>query len=207
MMKHFAIDLIQEYGTEELPDTERVVNPSWRVLDKSHNSIQNKLRYRLARFAEMSLHPKTENNAVKYEKWVTKKAELLEQFESELDELKMKFKKEPKHIAWSELDEEDKFFRLPQGRKRLTDTVKMIAYRAESSMASILKAQTVDMAAARRLLQDLYVTEAEILPLPEENILHVRVHSASRQLRMKRSPNFSMNSIQLRSATPEQTCL
>jgi Transposase protein len=183
MMKHFAIDLLQEYGTEELPDTERVVNPSWRVLDKSRNSIQNKLLYRLARFAEMSLHPKTEDNAVKYEKWVTKKAELLEQieqFESELDELKMKLKKEPKHIAWSELAEEDKFFRLPQGRKRLTDTVKMIAYRAESSMASILKAQTVDMAAARRLLQDLYVTEADILPRPEENILHVLVHSASR---------------------------
>ncbi len=183
MMKHFTIDLLQEYGTEELPDTEQVVNPSWRVLNKSRNSIQNKLRYRLARFAEMSLHPKTEDNAVIYEKWVTKKAGLLEQieqYESELDELKMKLKKEPKHITWSELPEEDKFFRLPQGRKRLTDTVKMIAYRAESSMASILKEHTVDMASARRLLQDLYVTEADILPQPEKNILHVRVHSASR---------------------------
>jgi len=92
----------------------------------------------------------------------------------------MKLKKEPKHITLSELPEEDKFFRLPQGRKRLTDTVKMIAYRAESSMASILKEHTVDMASARRLLQDLYVTEADILPQPEKNILHVRVHSASR---------------------------
>jgi hypothetical protein len=183
MMKHFAIDLLQEYGTEELPDTEQVVNPSWRVLNKSRNSIQNKLRYRLARFAEMSLHPKTEDNAVTYEKWVAKKAELLEEielYESELDELKMKLKKEPKHITWSELAEEDKFCRLPQGRKRLTDTIKMVAYRAESSMASILKEHTVDMAAARRLLQDLYVTEADILPQPKKNILHVRVHSASR---------------------------
>lgn len=183
MMKHFAIDLLQQYGTEELPDTELVVNPSWRVLDKSRNSIQNKLRYRLARFAEMSLHPKTEDNAVAYQKWMTKKSDLLEQiglYESELEDLKMRLKKEPKHITWSELPEEDKFFRLPQGRKRLTDTVKMIAYRAESAMASILKAQTIDLAAARRLLQDLYVTEADILPQPEENVLHVRVHSASR---------------------------
>jgi len=38
---------------------------------------------------------------------------------------------------------EDKFFRLPQGRNRLTDTVKMIAYGAESAMAGILKSQTV----------------------------------------------------------------
>lgn len=183
MMEHFAIDLLQEYGTEELPGTERVVNPSWRVLDKSRNSIQNKLRYRLARFADMTLHPETEDNAVKYGKWVTKKADLLEQIEqykSELDDLKTKLKKEPKHITWAELSEEDKFLRLPQGRKRLTDTVKMIAYRAESAMAGILKSQTVDMAAARRLLQDLYVTEADVLPQPEENLLHVRVHGASR---------------------------
>jgi hypothetical protein len=183
MMEHFAIDLLQAYGTEELPDTERVVNPSWRELDKSRNSIQNKLRYRLARFADMSLYPATEDNAVKYEKWVTKKADLLEQIEqyrSELDDLKMKLKKEPKHITWAELPEEDKFFRLPQGRKRLTDTVKMIAYRAESAMAGIIKSQTVDMAAARRILQDLYVTEADVLPQPEENLLHVRVHGAAR---------------------------
>ena len=92
----------------------------------------------------------------------------------------MKLKKEPKHITLSELPEEDKFFRLPQGRKRLTDTVKMIAYRAESAMAGILKSQTVDMAAARRLLQDLYVTEADIFPQPAENRLHVRIHNASR---------------------------
>jgi len=183
MMEHFAIDLLQEYGTEELPDTERVVNPAWRVLDRSRNSIQNKLRHRRARFAEMTMHPEPENNAAKYEKWMTKKAQLLEQieqYEAELARLKIKLKEEPKHITWQELDEKDKFFRLLPGRKRLMDTVRMISYRAETAMAGLLKGPTVDTAAARRLLQDLYVTEADILPRPEENLLHVRVHNASR---------------------------
>ncbi len=183
MMEHFAIDLLQEYGTEDLPDTERVVNPAWRAFDRSRNSIQNKLRHRRARFAEMTMHPEPEDNVAKYEKWMTKKAELLEQieqYESELDRLKMKLKEEPKHITWEELDEKDKFFGLLPGRKRLMDTVRMISYRAETAMASLLKRPTVDMAAARRLLQDLYVTEADILPRPEEDLLHVRVHNASR---------------------------
>ena len=183
MMEHFAIDLLQEYGTEELPDTERVVNPVWRALDRSRNSIQNKLRHRRARFAEMTMHPEPDDNAARYGKWMRKKAELLEQieqYESELGGLKMKLKEEPKHITWEELDEKDKFFGLLPGRKRLMDTVKMISYRAETAMASLLKGPTVDMAAARRLLQDLYVTEADILPRPEENLLHVRVHNASR---------------------------
>jgi hypothetical protein len=183
MMEHFAIDLLQEYGTEDLPDTERVVNPAWRALDRSRNSIKNKLRHRRARFAEMTMHPEPEDNAAKYEKWVTKKAQLLEQieqYESELVRLKIKLKEAPKHITWEELDEKDKFFRLLPGRKRLMDTVRMISYRAETAMAGLLKAPTADMAAARRLLQDLYVTEADILPRPEENLLHVRVHNASR---------------------------
>lgn len=183
MMEHFAIDLLQEYGTEDLPDTERVVNPAWRALDKSRNSVQNKLRHRRARFAQMTMHPESEDNAAKYEKWMTKKAQLLEQieqYESELDRLKIKLKEESKHITWEELDEKDKFFRLLPGRKRLMDTVRMISYRAETAMAGLLKGPTVDMAAARRLLQDLYVTEADILPRPKENLLHVRVHNASR---------------------------
>jgi len=183
MMQHFAIDLLQEYGTEEFPDTERVVNPAWRVLDRLRNSIQNKLRHRRARLTEMTMHPESEDNAAKYERWVTKKSQLFEQiehYEAELDRLKTKLKGEPKHITWVELDEKDRFFHLLPGRKRLMDTVKMISYRAETAMAGLLKGPTVDMAAARRLLQDLYVTEADILPRPEKNLLHVRVHNASR---------------------------
>lgn len=81
MMEHFAIDLLQEYGTEKLPDTEQVVNPVWRSLNNSRNSIQNKLRHQRARFTEMTMHPESEDNAKKYEKWMTKKAKLLEQIE------------------------------------------------------------------------------------------------------------------------------
>jgi hypothetical protein len=64
MMEHFAIDLLQEYGTENLPGTKRVVNPAWRELDRSRNSTQNKLRHQHARFAEMTLHPEPEDNMV-----------------------------------------------------------------------------------------------------------------------------------------------
>ena len=43
MMEHFAIDLLNEYRTEEIPDTKRpVVNPRWRDLDRQ-DSIKSKL--------------------------------------------------------------------------------------------------------------------------------------------------------------------
>jgi hypothetical protein len=183
MMQHFAIDLLQEYGTDDFPDTERVVNPAWRELHRVCNSVQNKLRYRRACFAEMSMHPESEDDKVRYDKWVQKKAALLEEiqhYEHQLDEEKAKLKKMPKHITWAQLEEKDRFHRLLPGRKRLMDTVRMIAYRAETAMAALLVGPTLDFPQARRLLQDLFVTEADILPDPENKLLHVRIHSASR---------------------------
>lgn len=182
MMQHFAIDLLVEYGTEDFPDTEQVVNPTWRELDKTRNSLVNKLRYRQARFTAMTMHPETEDNPVRYQKWLKKKADLLEQiqhFEHQLDEVKTKLKQTNKHITWGELEDEDKFHRLLSGRKQLIDTVRMIAYRAETTMSELLTGPAVDTAAARSLLQSLFVTEADILPVPENQLLRIRVHGAS----------------------------
>ncbi len=183
MMQHFDIDVILEYGTTEFPDTERVVNPTWRQLNRSRNSLQNKLRYRRARFAEMTMHPETEEKPGKYRKWLTKKANLLEEIENyeyQLEKLKAELKDTAKHIAWGQLDQKDKFLRLLPGRKRLMDTIRMIAYRAETAMIGLIPSPTVDSPKARRLLQDLFVTEADILPDPENRELIIRVHSASR---------------------------
>jgi len=183
MMQHFDIDVILEYGTTDFPDTEKVVNPTWRQLDRSRNSLQNKLRYRRARFAEMTMHPETEEKPAKYRKWLRKKAALLEEIENhehQLEKLKAELKDTAKHITWGQLDEKDKFLRLLPGRKRLMDTIRMIAYRAETAMVGLITGTTVDSPAARRLLQDLFVTEADILPNPENKQLIIRVHSASR---------------------------
>jgi len=170
------------YGTQDFPDTERVVNPAWRELDKTRNALLNKLRYRQACFTEMTMHPEAQDNQARFHKWLNKKADLLEQiqhFEHQLKGLKAKLKQTPKHITWAELKDQDKFYRLLPGRKRLMDTVRMIAYRTETAMVGLLTGPAIDSAAARRLLQDLFVTEADILPEPENQRLRIRIHGAS----------------------------
>ncbi len=87
-----------------------------------------------------------------------KKAELLEEielFECQLDEVKRQIKETPKHISFGELEDKDKFQRLRPGRKQLIGTVRMVAYRAETAMAGLLRSETVDTATARQLLIDL----------------------------------------------------
>ncbi len=70
-MKHFAIDLLSEYGTEEFPGKQRVVNPTWRELERQRRSLKSKLANRAARYAALELHPEMDDEKVA--KWKRQK--------------------------------------------------------------------------------------------------------------------------------------
>ena len=60
--------------------------------------------------------------------------------------------------------------------KHLIDTIKMIAYRAETAMASLLRESLSTPDEARRLLQALYQSEADLLPDHQQGTLTVQLH-------------------------------
>jgi len=183
MMEHFAIDILNEYALDDLPDTEQVVNPLWRNLNRQRNSVQSKLKTRQVRFAELTLHPASQDEPSKLALWEKRKAKLLEEiqgFERDIADLKARLKDTDKHIQWDQLDEQDRFKKPSVGRKRLMDSIRMIAYRAETAMSALITGPTIDTAAARRLLQDLFSTEADIFPDHENRRLLVSVHRGSR---------------------------
>ena len=181
MMQHFAIDLLNEYGTEEIPETKRpVVNPKWRELDRRKRSVKSKLTHRQARFAALTLHPESDEAAqVKWEKRKAELVEAIEQFEKELTDIDSELKKTPGHLAWDEMLETEKFQRLAPSRKQLVDTVKMIAYRAETALASIVREKLARTDDARSLLRDLFCSEADLVPDLQQGVLRVHVHPMS----------------------------
>jgi transposase/predicted nucleic acid-binding Zn-ribbon protein len=177
MMKHYAIDLLSEYGTEEFPGKQTVVNPAWRELDRQCHSLKSKLTHRRAQYAALDLHPEMDDKKVA--KWRSQKAELVEEIEPiehELEQLKEQLKNTPKHIDWRDLENEDKFERLKPSRKRLTDTIKMIAYRAETAMVNIVREELAREDDARSLIRDLYQSAADILPDLDAGVLTIQVH-------------------------------
>lgn len=180
-MEHFAIDLLSEYGTEEIPETKRpVVNPARRALDQRRRSLQSRLQQRHARYGALSLHG--ESDSAEVAQWLQDKAELVEQIqqlEHELDEVKKQQQDTPTHLSWKDLPQEAKCERLVPGRKRLLDTVKMIAYRAETAMAGIIREVLSRADDARALLRDLFTRTADILPDERSGTLAVRVHASS----------------------------
>jgi transposase len=179
MMEHFAIDALNEYRTEVIPGTTRpVVNPAWRELDRQCRGLKSKLIPRQARFAALMLHPQAEASEI--ENWERQKAELrgeIEQLEHEWAGLKEQMKSTPHHLIWDALPEDQKFERLAPSRKRLTDTVKLVAYRAETAMAMIVREEMSHVDEARALLCDLFRSDADLEPDAAAGLLTVRVHA------------------------------
>jgi len=96
--------------------------------------------------------------------------------EVEIDDLKRRRKNIQHHIPVNSLPEPDRFTRLRTERKHFIDTIKMIAYRAESSLASLLREHLSRLDDARALLRQIFQTEADLLPELATNTLTVSLH-------------------------------
>jgi hypothetical protein len=178
--EHYNLDRLIDYRTEVISEPLQVVNPDYRHLDGQVRSATGKLTRRLANFAALTLDEPIDPEHV--EPFIRRKAALQEEIEtmqSALDTLKTQRKETPHHITIDELPEEARFLQLSTRSKQLIDTIKMIAYRAETAMANSLREHLARPDEARRLLTALYTTEADLLPDPQAGILTVRLHHSA----------------------------
>ena len=140
MRQHYGLDRLVEYGTESIPDTVRVVNSVWRQLDSQIRSLRGQRQRSLAIFGAQSLAGELSETAVT--DYQQKQAQLQEQIEhlgQQIEQLQQQRKQTPHHVCVAELPEGERFQRLLPERKQFLDTIKLISYRAETSMASVLR--------------------------------------------------------------------
>jgi hypothetical protein len=177
MREQYGLDRLVEYGTEMIPDITTVVNPQWRRLDSQVRSKTGQ-RHRLhARFGAMALSEGLSEDEV--QTYQQRKGELQEQIQHldvEIDELKQQRKQTDHHIAVNSLPEDERFTRLRTERKHFLDTIKMIAYRAETSLVSVLREHLARSDDARTLVRQIFETEADLLPDATHKTLTVRIH-------------------------------
>jgi Helix-turn-helix domain len=175
--ENFSLDRLIDYRTQEISEPIRVVNPAYRKLDGEVRSGLSKLNRLLAQFGARSIDKDIEREHI--EPLLRQKAALqeqIEQLQAELTALKQKRKATAHHIAFKELPEEERFRQLSIHSKHLIDIIKMIAYRAETAMANVLREKLSRPDDTRSLLQALYTTEADLIPDYQEGILTVRLH-------------------------------
>lgn len=178
MREHYSLDRLIEYGTESIPDAVLVVNPEWRKLDSQIRSKNGKRHRLAAHFGALALS--ADPTEAELNRFQHRKANLREEIQVldlELVNLRQLRKASPHHIAVNSLPEQDRFTRLRTERKHFIDTIKMIAYRAESSMASLLREHlTRADDDGRALLRQIFHSDADLIPDLAANTLTVRIH-------------------------------
>jgi hypothetical protein len=177
MREHYSLDRLIEYGTEPVPDTIQVVNPAWRKLDSQIRSLTAKRSRLMAKFGAQALaEPLSKREVDRYQQRKGQLQEEIDAFTRQIDELKQKRKQTKHHIPVKQLPEADRFTRLRTERKHFIDTIKMISYRAETSMAGLLRDQLARGDDTRALLRQIYDTEADLCPDAEAKTLTVQIH-------------------------------
>ena len=177
MLEHYGLDRLVSYGLESIPATTRVVNPAHRALEAAVRKRNGRLNRCRAEFAALTLDQPLAPKPV--ERWEQKKAALYQQIvqiEQEIVELKAQRKATPRHIAVKDLPAEHRFSQLHSASKHFIDTIKMVAYRAETAMVHVLRDVLSRHDDARSLLRAIYCNEADLLPDYQAGTLTVRLH-------------------------------
>jgi hypothetical protein len=177
MREQYGLDRLVEYGTELVPEMTSVVNPQWRRLDTQVRSKVGQRQRLHAQFGALALSEGLSSEEV--ERYQQRKGELQEQIQyldREIEGLKQQRKQTDHHIPVKSLPEEERFTRLRTERKHFLDTIKMIAYRAETSLVSILREYLARSDDARTLIRQIFETEADLFPDEKNKILTIRIH-------------------------------
>jgi len=182
MKQHYNLDRLVEYGTEPLPDTTRVVNPDWRALESQIRRENGLLNRERVRFANMHLPGDLDPRQVEtVEHHKAQLQEAIEQRQNKIEELKAKRKTTSRRVEMKDLPEADRFNRLCTEKKHFVDTIKLIAYRAETGMAQIARDVMSRVDDARSLMRQIYCTEADLIPDQQNKTLTVRLHPLTSQ--------------------------
>jgi len=173
MMQHYDIDGLIQYGTGTVPGTLLVINPLWRDLDRAvKKALQEVRKYA----AILGMHKSLDDNEGCN---IQKKAEYVQDMQAaqlELEQLRAKRKQTKKKVTIDSLAENQRPTQLLPLNKQLSDTVKMIAYRAETAMVNILRRHLKNVEEARALVRELFISSADIEPDYSANTLTIRIH-------------------------------
>ena len=151
-----------------------MVNPAWRKLDSQIRREQVLRERDHAAFGALNLSATPE--APELEAWQQQKAQLHQTItarQTRLEELKAQRKKTPRHLTLKELPTADQFPRLRAERKHFVDTIKLIAYRAETALVATAREALARSDDGRALVRELMRTTADLHPDLEQKTLTV----------------------------------
>ena len=168
------------YKLEPVSETTRGVNPAARTLGAQIKSKAAQLSRRRAEYGAGELAGPLEVKAAEaYQSRQTQLRQTIQALEKEVATLKQQRQELPSHLTLGELPPAERFQQFARAKKHLVDTIKMVAYRAETALAMSLRQHMARTDDARALLREIFVTAADLCPDEAAGILTVNLHHLS----------------------------
>jgi hypothetical protein len=171
MMQHYDIDGLVQYGADDLPGTLEVVNPARRLLEKAVRENAGRIRKLHAELGAATLQNDGGDIHSRAER-----LQDIQRLEADRADLRSKRRTTPKKVTLASLPEHERPRQLLPLGKMLTDTIKMIAYRAETALVGLVRPHLAKEEEARALVRELFVSSADLEPHAQDNTLTVRIH-------------------------------
>ena len=177
MRQHYGLDRLIEYGTEPIPETTVVVNPAWRQLDqrvRRERAVLHRLQTQFGALAFPSQPSASQVQHFEHEGGLLH--EKIAQQETLLGQLKQQRRDTSPKLTLKELPEAQRFAQLKGEKKLFIDTIRLIAYRAESALAGEVREVLARDDDARALLRRLFNTPGNLRPDLAAQTLTVELH-------------------------------
>ncbi len=182
MVQDYGLDKVSEYGVEEVDTEKKIVNPSYKTLTYKIKKIREKIARLKAR-----LFSKIEENMVEnidtirqHLQQEAQTQEILSVYSTNVKYLCQERKNTPYYIQVKDMPVDAKFNKLKTESKLFMNTIRMIAYRAETSIANLLSTHySKSTEEIRSLVKNIIASDADLIPDYIDKTLTVRLHSLS----------------------------
>jgi transposase-like protein len=182
-MRHeYALDHLCTYEGESADSSREVPNPAVKEKKKEIEKIKKELSRLKEDYGDKALKndEKRRRSMRGFKIANSDNGKKIRTLESHYYKAVAELKELPKKVEVKEILDEDKIVKLERESKILTDTIKMLSYRAETFLLNLIAPFfSRSDEEGRRFLVSLFQSPADIVPDEEKGRLVVRFHSLS----------------------------
>ena len=203
MRQHFALDALVNYAVEPADPERTIPNPERKKLTKQLRASRAALQELEGAYGQQA-RANQEAQRPTMRGFKIAQAALGEQIstaQAKCEQLREQLAALPKRVPLNTLLDADQIVRLAPEAKHLTDTIKMLAFRAETALVRCLTQNGVRTEDdGRALVREMLLSSADIVPQAQEQRLLVRVHSLANPRHNKALASLceTLNALELR---------
>jgi transposase len=203
MRQHFALDALVNYQVEPADPERTIPNPERKALAKALRASRAALQQLEQAYGQQA-RANREAQRPTMRGFKIAQAKLnrqLREAEANYEQLRARFAQLPKRVPLNAVLDEAEIVRLAPEAKHLTDTIKMLAFRAETALVRCLTLNGVRTEDdGRALVREMLLSSADIVPQAAEQRLLVRVHSLANPRHNKALAKLceTLNALELR---------